>query len=35
MVQQQKGGPHPAVSKAAMADASVLHVEKVSGGEGA
>lgn len=35
VVQQQKGGPHPAVSKAAMADASVLHVEKVSGGAGA
>lgn len=31
---QQNGGPHPVVSKKGMADASVLHVEKVSEGVG-
>lgn len=34
VVQQQSGGPHLAVSKVVMEDASVLHVEKVSEGEG-
>lgn len=34
VVQQQDGGPHLAVSKVVMEDASVLHVEKVSEGEG-
>lgn len=35
VARRQKGGPRPAVSRAATADASVLHVERVSGGEGA
>lgn len=35
VVQQQKGGPRPVVLKAVTAGASVLHVERVSGGEGA
>lgn len=34
VVQQQNGGPCPAVSKVVMEDASVLRVEKVSEGEG-
>lgn len=34
VVQQQNGGPRLVVSKAVMEDASVLHVGKVSEGEG-
>lgn len=33
--QQQEGAPRPAVSRAATAGASVLHVERASGGAGA